>query len=31
MEQVKLVTVLEKYPKLKVVMNVNGFNDAEVC
>ena len=31
MEQVKLVRVLKKYPKLKVAMNVNSFNDAEVC
>ena len=29
MEEVKLVKVLEKYPKvLKLVMNLNSFNDA---
>ena len=31
MEKVKLVKVLEKFPKLKVVMNLNSFNDAEIC
>ena len=31
MEQVKLVKVLKKYPKLKMVMNLNGFNDVEIC
>ena len=31
MEKVKLVKVLEKFPKLKVVINLNSFNDAEIC
>ena len=31
MVQVKLVKVLEKYPKLKVVMNLNGFNHVGIC
>ena len=31
MEQVKLVKVLEKYPKLKVLVNLNSFNDVEIC
>ena len=30
-EEVELLKVLEKYPKLKVVMNVNSFNDVEIC
>ena len=25
------VKVLEKYPKLKVVMTLNSFNDLEIC
>ena len=31
MEQVKLVKVLERYPKLKAAMNLNSFNDVEIC
>ena len=31
MEQVKLVKVLEKYPKVEVVINLNSFNDVEKC
>ena len=31
MEQVKLVKVSEKYPKLEVVINANSFNDVEIC
>ena len=31
MEQVKLMKVLESYPKLKVVMNLQSFNNAEIC
>ena len=31
MEQVKLVKVSEKYLKLEVVINVNSFNDVEIC
>ena len=31
MVYVKLVKVLEKYPKLKVVMYLNSFNDVEIC
>ena len=31
MEQVKLVKVSEKSLKLEVVINVNSFNDVEIC
>ena len=31
MEQVKLVKVLEKYPKVEVVINLNSFDDVEKC
>ena len=31
MELVKLVKVLEKYPKLKSAMNLNSFNNVEIC
>ena len=31
MKKVKLVKVLEKYPKLKVVMNLHSFNDVQVA
>ena len=30
MEQVNFVKVLKKYSKLKLVMNLNRFNDAEI-
>ena len=31
MVQVKLVKVLEKYPKLKAVTKLNSFNGVEIC
>ena len=27
----RLVKVLERYPKLEVIMNLKGFNDVEIC
>ena len=30
-DEVKLGKVLEKYLKLEVVMNLNSFNDVEIC
>ena len=29
MEQIKLLKALDNYPKLKVIINLNNFNDVE--